>query len=131
MERQKRNTRKKVQQQVEPIVDDHHSLETPPCNLVIQVVSDVIPSEANTSEASLFGTLVLQHMLEERRNRNRLIKQKPKKRRKKKNKNNADMHTEENDSAVPVPAMLQPQLQQSKRHPHGPHSLIQPLVYDG
>ena len=112
MERQKRNTRKKPQ--VEPIMDDHHSHETPPCNLVVQVVKDVIPAavsqEDPTSEASLLGSLVLKHMLEQRRHRSS-IKPKPKKRRKKKNKNNKS--SEESDGAVATPTGL-------SQRPHSP-----------
>jgi hypothetical protein len=42
MELTKRKIRKKVSP--EPVVvDDYHSLETPSCHLVVQVVKDIIP----------------------------------------------------------------------------------------
>lgn len=84
MERTKRNGRKKGNQPPEPAVDEHHSLETPSCNLVVQVVKDVIPSAAinqegavsmhtmhtTGSKSSLLGSLVLHHLLEERKKTN-------------------------------------------------------------
>lgn len=78
-----------------------------------------VDQDNNVSEASLLGSLVLQHMLEERRNRLiNSIKAKPKKRRKKKNKNNKS--TDESDNAAANHAVL-PQRPQSPTHPLDPH----------
>ena len=101
MERTKRNGRKKGNQPPEPAVDEHHSLETPSCNLVVQVVKDVIPSAAinqegavsmhtmhtTGSKSSLLGSLVLHHLLEERKKQTTTKRSKPKKKRRKKKYN--------------------------------------------
>ena len=99
MERPKRNNRRKAPP--DPVKDEHHSLETPSCSHVQRVVKDVILAAADSDvlykESSLLGTLVLQHLLEERRNQNS-NQRKQKKRKKKKPKKFKEME-ESNDAS--------------------------------
>ena len=135
MERSKRNVRKKISPE-SLVVDEYHSLETPSCQLVVQVAKDVVPdlttiataaadqegsntttttsTTTTTPESSFLGTLVLQHLLEERRNQSS-AKRKPKKKRKKKNRT-AKAADEDGDAISTNATLTQQQRPQQLSH---------------
>jgi hypothetical protein len=82
-ERVKKHRRKKPQKEL--ALDENHSFNVPSCNLVSYATKDIIPTESDHNP-SLFGRLLLKHLIEERQIHEKFQPKAKKKRKKSKKK---------------------------------------------